>query len=561
MLLGAVAELVTIGAVLPFLALISDPTSVDDVGAIGFVFGLLGWTSGEPKLFPAAAILALAAVFAGVARLWLTWVTQAFVFRFGHEVGVAIYARMLRQPYLCHVARNSSEAIAGVEKVQTALFAVLMPVMQALVATFMSIFIIAALVAIDPAIALISAAVVAAIYTAISLATNRWLRRMSQTAGDAHTQRIQQVQEGLGGIRDILLDKSQAVFERAFTDLDQRLRRAQTASSFIAAAPRLVIESLSVVLIAGLALHLSSRDGGLLAAIPVLGAIALGAQRLLPLLQTIYSAGSRTTGSLYMLHEITCLASAPLPPIVSSEEPMELQRELTFEKVSFTYPGSSRSSLSQVDLTIKRGERIGLVGETGSGKSTLLDVLMGLLDPTSGRILIDGTQLTASSKDAWQAQIAHVPQFIYLSDGSIAANIAFGVDEESLDMARVREAARVAQIAELVDALPEDYDSRVGERGVRFSGGQRQRIGIARALYKRASILILDEATSALDDQTEAAVIDGILSDRPEVTIVMVAHRLTTLANCNQLFRLQDGQIAQCGTFEDLVTKRAELSS
>ena len=557
MLLGAFAELVTIGAVLPFLAIISDPARAEQVGAIRFVFGLLGWSPGEPKLLPAAALLAAAAIFAGTVRLWLTWVTQAFVFRFGHEVGVGIYARMLRRPYLYHVARNSSEAIAAVEKVQSALFAVLLPVMQGIVAAFLGIFIIAVLVAIDPWTALISAAVVALIYAAISAATQQWLRRTSQTIGDAHTKRIQQVQEGLGGIRDILLDKSQPVFERAFAELDQRLRRAQTASTFLSSAPRMAIESVGIVLIAALALYLSRRDGGLLAAIPVLGAMAVGAQRLLPLLQTIYVAVSRTAGSLHMLHEITTLASAPLPPLARPERPLELARELAFDKVSFAYPGSGRASVTEVDLTIRRGERIGLIGETGSGKSTLLDLMMGLLEPTGGRILVDGIPLGAATIDAWQAQIAHVPQFIYLSDASIASNIAFGADEGSIDMARVREAARAARIAGFIEELPDGYETRVGERGIRLSGGQRQRIGIARALHKRATLIVLDEATSALDDVTETALIEGILRERPGVTIVMVAHRLSSLAGCERLIRLHNGRVAESGGYADMTRRPA----
>ena len=552
MLLGAVAELMTIGAVLPFLAIISDPARAEQIGAIRFVFGLLGWSAGEPKLLPATVLLAAAAIFAGAVRLWLTWVTQAFVFRFGHEVGVGIYARMLRRPYLYHVGRNSSEAIAAVEKVQSSLFAVLLPVMQGLVAAFIGIFIIGVLVAIDPATALISAVVVAAIYAAISVSTRQWLRDASQTIGDAHTKRVQQVQEGLGGIRDILLDKSQPVFERAFTDLDRRLRAAQTASTFVSTAPRMAIEAVGIVLIAVLALYLSGRDGGLLAAIPVLGAMAIGAQRLLPLLQTIYMAVSRTMGSLHMLHEITSLASAPLPPLARPERPLELERELVFEKVSFAYPASGRPSVSEVDLAIGRGERIGLIGETGSGKSTLLDLLMGLLEPTGGRILVDGVPLTQANIDAWQAQIAHVPQFIYLADSSIGANIAFGAEEGAVDMGRVREAARAARIADFIEDLPDGYETRVGERGIRLSGGQRQRIGIARALHKRASLIVLDEATSALDDATETALIDGILRERPGVTIVMVAHRLSSLAGCDRLIRLQRGGVAEIGSYAQI---------
>jgi ATP-binding cassette, subfamily B, bacterial PglK len=555
MLIGAAAELLTIGAALPFLALISDPERATEIPAIRTVFDLLGWRAQDALILPATLLLVGAALFAAAARLALTWATHAFVFRLGHEMSVAIYGRVLRQPYLYYVQHNSSEAVSAVEKVQMALFSVLLPVMQAFVAAFIAVFIIAVLVAIDPAAALAAAASMSLLYVGLSLATRKLLRNNSRIAARAHTARVKQVQEGLGGIRDILIDRSQAVFEGSFRRIDDELRRAQLVNNFMAAAPRLLIESAGIILLALLALYMSSAPGGLVRAIPVLGALAIGAQRLLPLLQAVYQGWSRAAGSLQILFDIADLALPPPPAWGTGESAIPARPfagEIVMERVSFRYPGGRRPALREVDLVVRKGERIGLVGETGSGKSTLLDLLMGLLEPSDGEIRIDGARLDGALRAGWQAQIAHVPQFIYLFDSSIASNIAFGAAAGDIDMDRVRAAAAQAQIASFIEGLPDGFATTVGERGVRLSGGQRQRIGIARALYKRASVLILDEATSALDDETEAAVIEALGAPGAGLTVLMVAHRLSTLAACDRLVRLKAGQVVEVGGYAEV---------
>ncbi len=545
MILGAVAELATIGAALPFLAIISDPQAATRIPAVAAVFGLLGWSEGQDLILPSTLLLIAAAVTAAAVRLWLTWTTNAFVFHFGHDLSVAMFSRVLRQPYLYHVERNTSEVIAGVEKVQQVLFAVLLPVMQGAVAAFISIFIIVMLVVIDPLMAVITAVTIGLLYVALSLSFQRILRRNSRVLGEAHTLRIKQVQEGLGGIRDILLDRSQPVFEKAFREIDDRLRRAQMVNTFLAGAPRMVIEAGAIILIALLALYMSRQPGGLVMAIPILGGLAIGAQRLLPLIQMVYNAWSRTAGSLQILVDVADLLSAPASP--QAEAPAgdrPFRSDIRFDRVSMRFPGGRRPALNEVSLHIRKGERIGLVGETGSGKSTLLDLLMGLLEPTSGDIRVDGERLDEEARAWWQGQIAHVPQSIYLSDTTITENIAFGAASDQIDEKAVRDAAQRAQIADFIESLPDSYATRIGERGVRLSGGQRQRLGIARALYKQASVLILDEATSALDNETEAAVVDALRQLGPELTLIIVAHRLSTLDGCDRVIRLSNGVAA-----------------
>jgi ATP-binding cassette subfamily B protein len=240
-------------------------------------------------------------------------------------------------------------------------------------------------------------------------------------------------------------------------------------------------------------------------------------------------------------------ADAPLPP------PLPFQHAITFDHVGFRYAPEAPWVLKDLNLTIRKGSRVGFIGGTGSGKSTLLDIVMGLLHPVEGALAIDGTVITPENYRAWQAQIAHVPQSIFLADTTIAENIAFGVPRDKIDFLRVRQAARKAQLAETIEAMGKQYDTRVGERGIRLSGGQRQRIGIARALYKQAKVIVFDEATSALDNETERAVMEAIDSLDQDLTVLMVAHRLTTLKNCTQIIELAEGTMRRSGTYQEIV--------
>jgi ATP-binding cassette subfamily B protein len=334
------------------------------------------------------------------------------------------------------------------------------------------------------------------------------------------------------------------------------LRRAQGDNVFIAQSPRFSMEAVGMVLIAVLAFILSRQSVGIAAALPVLAALALGAQRLLPALQQVYGAWASIAGSHALLLDTLGLLDQPLPPDASSPRPRPLpfEREIRLEKVRFRYTEDGPWVIEDLDLTIAKGARVGLVGGTGSGKSTTLDLLMGLLRPSSGRISIDGQVLEGSSIRAWQAGIAHVPQAIFLADTSLAANIAFGVPEGEIDRERVRRAAERAQICDFIDSMPAGFESLVGERGVRLSGGQRQRIGIARALYKEATVLVLDEATSALDNSTERSVMDAIEGLSRDLTVIMIAHRLSTVQRCETIIELENGRLIAQAPYEQLLS-------
>ncbi|MDP8994565.1 MAG: ATP-binding cassette domain-containing protein [Pseudomonadota bacterium] len=547
MLGGAVAELATIGAVLPFLALIADPARAPELPGFALFLALVGGGSGEALVYKATALLIGAAVAAAAMRLVVLRLMQQFVLMVAHDIGTGIFARMLRQPYSLYVSRNSSELLSSVEKLQMLVSSVLMPLVHGAVAAVMATAIAALLFAIDAGMAAAAAGTVGLLYVAITAAAHRRLKANSVRLAGASTARIKTLQEGLGSIRDVLLDGSQPVFEESFRRLDLSFRRAQALTWFLAAVPRYLIEAAGVVLIGLLALYMSAQPGGLVAALPLLGALALGAQRLIPLVQIVYTAVAQFAGNLQMLREMLALLRTPVLATPPPEEipPVPFGREIAFERVSFRFEGRREWALRDVSLIIPKGARIGVVGATGSGKSTFFDLLMALLEPTEGEIRIDGRPLTDALRAGWQRRIAHVPQSIYLTDSSIASNIAFGEPEGKIDLARVREAARRAQIDAFVAGLPNGYETPVGERGVRLSGGQRQRIALARALYKGASVLILDEATSALDEETEAAVMAAISAEQPDITMLIAAHRPSALALCERILRFERGRLAE----------------
>jgi ATP-binding cassette, subfamily B, bacterial PglK len=333
------------------------------------------------------------------------------------------------------------------------------------------------------------------------------------------------------------------------------LRRAQGDNVFIAQSPRYAMEALGMMLIAALAYGLSRQDGVVATTLPILGALALGAQRLLPALQQGFGAWASIAGSQASLADTITLIDQPLPAemLQAAPAPLPFREAIRMRAVRFRYTDTGPWVLDGLDLIIPKGARVGLVGGTGSGKSTTLDLLMGLLSPTEGEVVIDGEPLRGSRIRAWQRTIAHVPQSINLADTTVAQNIAFGVPREAIDMQRVQQAAQQAQIAEFIESGPRAYDAFVGERGIRLSGGQRQRIGIARALYKRASVLVLDEATSALDNATERSVMDGIEALHRDLTILIIAHRLTTVRRCHTIVELQYGRVVAQDSYEKLL--------
>jgi ATP-binding cassette subfamily B protein len=486
----------------------------------------------------------------------LIWASTRLAFATGSELNIEVYSRTLHQPYWVHASQNSSEVISGISnKTNDVVFGVLLPFLTLVSSTVLVVAIIIALIAIDPVTASVACIGFGVCYALTTLMFRRQLQRNSHRIAHEQTQVIKALQEGLGGIRDVLLDGAQSVLCNVYGRADYPLRRAQGSNVFISGSPRYVMEALGMVLIAALAYGLSLQVGGLSTALPVLGVLALGAQRLLPSLHQIYYSWANISGSQASLADIITLLDQPLPEDLRQPtvKPLLFQDAICLDAVRFHYIGEGPWVLDGLSLVIAKGSRVGFVGSTGSGKSTTLDLLMGLLMPTEGELLVDGQPISGNRLRAWQRSIAHVPQSIFLADATLAENIAFGVPPETIDLERVKRAARQAQIADFIESSPEGYKAYVGERGVRLSGGQCQRIGIARALYKQASVLVLDEATSALDNATEQLVMDSIGGLDSDLTILLIAHRLTTVRHCDIIVELEHGRVAAQGTYEQLL--------
>lgn len=555
MISASFSEILSIGAVLPFLGALVAPDRIFQHSYVQPFINVMGLTSPNQLVLPLAIAFGTAAFIAGAMRLLLLWASTRLSFATGADLSVSIYQRTLYQPYAVHISRNSSELINGIAVKAKNVINMLMMILTIVSSCVMLVTILIAIMYVDPVIACAAFSGFGLIYYAIIKATKNQLTRNSGLIAKSSTQVIKSLQEGLGGIRDILIDGSQAVYCETYRKADLVLRDAGAKNSFISACPRYAMEALGMMLIAALAYWLFQQPDGATKVIPVLGVLALGAQRLLPVLQQAYGAWTSILGGQASLQDTLELLNQPLPDYVNEpvSNPLPFQNSISLSKVLFRYHSELPLVLNSINLTIPKGSRVGFIGETGSGKSTLLDIIMGLLQPTEGEMLIDNQLITLGNNRAWQAHIAHVPQTIFLADSSIEENIAFGVKKNKIDHERVRAAARKAKIHDAIESWPKKYDTFVGERGIRLSGGQRQRIGIARALYKKADILIFDEATSALDNETEEAVMQAIDDLGDELTILIIAHRLTTLRSCTQIVELSNGNVKRIGSYRDIV--------
>jgi ABC-type multidrug transport system fused ATPase/permease subunit len=556
MFAGAFAEIATIGAVIPFLSLLSNPQSLERFPIVAPIFSWLASETAQQRLVAVTAVFAAVVVASGAVRFELARLTQHFAFDLNHELMFRIQRLFLWQPYSFHIERSTSALIAAIDKIEVLVFEALIPLIQAVIGGFIALFIVGALIAVDPLTALVAAAAFSIMYVLVSAVTKRRLTANSVVVARGFDERMKILQESFGGIRDVIIDGSQAMYVELFDLENSKLNRARANTTVISSAPRFVIETVGILAITIIALWESQRRGGLATALPVLGAIAIGAQRLLPLVQQVYRGWSTAAGYLSVVGQTGGLLRLPESRLVAgtSATPLPLKKGVDVDNIAFAYRTRKRRALEGISFHIPAGSTVALVGETGSGKSTLADILMGLIEPDEGAIRIDGVALTAGNRRNWQCSIAHVPQAIFLADATIAQNIALGCPGRPLDMDKAARAAAIAQLAGFVDSLPEGYDTTVGERGIRLSGGQRQRLGLARAIYKESPVLVLDEATSALDEATEAAVIDGLEALRKEGrTIIIIAHRRSTVARADLVVRLDGGRLADVGTVEQIL--------
>ncbi|MDF1827357.1 MAG: ABC transporter ATP-binding protein [Legionellaceae bacterium] len=557
---SALTEVLSLSSTIPFIGVITEPDKVYALPIMAYVIQGLKINSAQDLIVPLSVGFGLAALLAGALRLTLIWMSTWLGNATGTDFGVSIYHKTLYQPYHVHISRSSSEVISGITQKVSMATGVIISVVTFITTIALFITIMSVLLIVDPMLSLIAVFVFGGSYVLIAKSTRARLMRNGHILALQQTLVMKSLREGLGAIRDVLLDGVQNEYASTYRQAALKQQRANSQNSFLSQAPRYLMETLGMLLIAFFVLIASYRPSGLVGILPKLGLLALGAQRLLPLMQQIYGSWSTIMGNRGGVIDVIELLDQPLSNegCASMPSPLQFNRDIKFKNLSFQYTNTSPFVLKHVSLSIPKGARVGIVGDTGCGKSTMFDILMGLLEPTRGEFLIDDVVINRVNKRSWQRIIAHVPQTIFLTDSTIAENIAFGVPVNKINHQRVREAAERAHAHKFIENSAEGYNTFVGERGIRLSGGQRQRIGIARAFYKQASVLFFDEATSALDNNTENDVMSAIDYLDENVTILIVAHRLTTLKKCTHFVKLEEARIKHIDSYVDVQLEEVE---
>ena len=560
MLVTAALETAGVASIMPFIAVLSNPEVVHTNPALSAAFEWSGAESRRSFMMMLGVAVVLLLIFSLGFKAFSQWVQVSFSKMRVHALGCRLMERYLGQPYEWFLGRHSSRIsttiLSEINKVVTGS---LFPALQLVAHSLVAISLFALLLYIDTILALSAAAVVGTAYIALYFCVRSYLSRLGERQLQSNRERFKITNEAFGGIKDVKISGLEHAMLERFRPPSKRVAHVDVMTQVIREIPSLAMQALVFGGMMVVLLYLMAVHGSIQGALPVFATFAFAGYRLMPALQSVYRhvATLRVTGpSLEALVE-DLRRLEPLDAASGSAEETgrrpSLRTAIQLENVVFSYPGAPRRALDGLSLTIPVKATVGLVGSTGSGKTTTVDVLLGLLEPREGVMRVDGEIIDRSNVRAWQRSVGYVPQHIYLSDETIAGNIAFGLRPEEVDMKAVERAARIANLHDFVmEELPDGYNTQVGERGVRLSGGQRQRIGIARALYHDPDVLILDEATSALDNVTERLVMQAVNNLSHQKTIIMIAHRLSTVRNCDRIFLLEHGEVSAAGTYDEL---------
>jgi ATP-binding cassette subfamily B protein len=558
-LVSSFAEIISIGSIAPFITGLTYPDKI-------LIF--FPWLSniqllvGTKTLEQTAILLFMTAiVIAMLFRIFLMIFNAKLAYKLGIFISKTVLENILYKPYSYHVNQNSSQILTLVsQKINAVVGNIFYPLLTFCNSIIMLCVVMISLGTLYPIPTIIVGASVILIYATTAFLSRKALLINSKLIAEHSTGLLKAVNESLGGIRDVIIDGTQKMFLNIFYHANSQLKNAEARNIYFSQGPKFLIEMIGMLAISLIAYKFTSSGNNFSLIIPALGVVALGAQRMLPILQQAYASWVSIQGSVIQLHEVLEVAY-PVSTYVSSSKnfalkAIEFSHKIQLENVSFRFQKTDPWILNEVNLEIQKGERIGLIGTTGSGKSTLADVLMGLLPVNQGNLFIDNQLITITESASWRLNVAHVPQSIFLADSTIIENIAFGIEPSTINMSRAIEAARQAQLLEFINSLPNGFHTYIGERGIRLSGGQRQRIGIARALYKQAQLIIFDEATSALDDKTEYLIMDTIYQLNDQLTIILIAHRLTTLKGCNKIVEIEHGKVARIGSYEEIISPK-----
>ena len=558
MVVAAMSEMISIGSVVPFLLALTDPNRLYELRIVNDIFLLLNYKKADDLILPITIVFISAIIFSAGIRMSLLFFSTRLSFSTGVYIGREIYRRTLYQPYEYHATENSSELInAVISKINILIYNVFLAALNLLSSVVIMLAITITFAIINPIIFIGTTMGIAILYGGIIFITRKKLTKISAVIANDTGNVIKSMQEGLGGIRDIIIDGNQELFSDIFHKFDKDLRKAEGDAQILVGSPRFFIEASFMILIALFAFFVSGIENGLLEAIPLLGAVAIGTQKILPVCHLAYQSLSAIKASRVSLIDILLFFEKPyLQKKLSSRKKMGFEKEIRIENLGFKYRSSKNWVLRNLDITIKKGDCVGFIGKTGSGKTTLLDVIMGLLVPLEGKIFIDSVLLNNKNIGYWQSHIAHVPQEVHLTSGSLLENIAYGVPLKDVNLGKIKKIIRHVKLESLVNGWVDGYHTNIGENGAKLSGGQKQRIGIARALYKNSQLIILDEATSSLDPVTEKDIMHAVTKTNKETTILIITHRYTTLSECDKIYEIKNGTMFGEFEYGDFLNER-----
>jgi len=564
-LFSGILEALSLAAFLPFLTSLLDANNLIKQPIYILIEPFLNKQANSNIQLQITLLFILITALTAFVRILNLWYAAQISSQIGSDIGVKVYQQTLYKPYIYHLTINSSSILNAVTYQAPNVLGVFYSTNFVITSAFTSLCIIIGLILIDTKLALSIAALVALIYSLISYKIRKYLIRNSKYVDKYGKIQIQSLQEGLGLIRDIILENSYEIFIKKFKECDIELNKRKASSKFLSTFPRFLLESIAMIFLSIIALTLSFYSNENNSFIALFGTYALGAQRLISSSQQIYTNWSNIESKSEDINKIVSIIDNRYSiykieeNTFGSQKAKNFKNSISLNNIKFKYPKSNKTIINNLTLKIHKGEKIALIGSTGSGKSTLIDIIMGLLEPNEGEIRIDDKKLIFSQSESqsnlisWRKTFSHVPQSIFLPDTSFIQNIALGVPEELVNYKKVIKAAKIACIHNFIIESLNGYEGIVGERGVKISGGQRQRIGIARALYKNPKILILDEATSALDNLTEDKVMRSINSSCKDMTIVMIAHRHSSIKNFDRVIKIEKGMIVKEGTPQDVL--------
>ena len=561
----AILDMLGVASIMPFIAVLAKPELVETNAILKNAYAALshfGVDTREQFLFALGICVFMLLIGSLAFKALNTYALLRFTLMREYSIGKRLVEGYLRQPYSWFLNRHSADLGKNVlSEVSAVINQSISPIMNLIAQSAVAIALLILLIVVDPKLALIVGITLATAYGLIFKITKGLLARMGVERLNANKERFIAVVEAFGAIKEVKVGGLENAYIRRFAVPAQKYARHESSVSIISQLPRFALEGIAFGGMLLVMLYLMAENGNFASALPIVALYALAGYRLMPALQQIYAALTRLNfagAALDALHKDLMSLQLACPKTQYSK--LNLNQAITLNNIFYRYPNADTPALKGISLSIPAKSTVGLVGATGSGKTTLVDLILGLLDPQEGAFDIGGQPITDHNKRAWQQAIGYVPQQIYLADDTVAANIAFGIEPNQVDQVALERAAKIANLHEFVTSdLPHAYATMVGERGVRLSGGQRQRIGIARALYHAPQVLILDEATSALDSRTEQAVMEAVHNIGHEITIILIAHRLSTVKQCDMIYLLEKGELRGQGTFEDLMQSNAQF--